>query len=155
MNTVAAARRSMLAFVLVLLVATAADAAGGRHANPELEAMLPAKLGGVVLVVESQVDDFIPNDASLSRSRTQGVRPYNRKARSNRPSSTSKSSSSRRFFSFSDRSPFSSSLTFSRLSSSAVRSFVTRSSSFSNSLEPGSRSGRPSSFSQAAHRFRS
>ena len=54
MNTVAAARRPMLAFVLVLLMAMAGVAAEGRHANPELEAMLPAKLGGVVLVVESQ-----------------------------------------------------------------------------------------------------
>jgi hypothetical protein len=46
--------RPMLAFVLALLVATIAAAAQGRHADPELEAMLPAKLGGVVLLVESQ-----------------------------------------------------------------------------------------------------
>lgn len=46
--------RPMLAFALALLVATMAAAAEGRHADPALEAMLPARLGGVVLVVESQ-----------------------------------------------------------------------------------------------------
>src|SRR5262245_33889007 len=50
----AASWRPMLAFALALLVATTVAAAESRHADPELEALLPAKLGGVVLVVESQ-----------------------------------------------------------------------------------------------------
>jgi hypothetical protein len=50
----AAIWRSIAVFVLTLLIAMAPAAAEGRHADPELEAMLPAKLGGVVLVVESQ-----------------------------------------------------------------------------------------------------
>jgi hypothetical protein len=44
----------VLAFALAMLILTSAASAQGRHADPDLEALLPGKLGGVVLVVESQ-----------------------------------------------------------------------------------------------------
>lgn len=44
----------IFAFVLALLMAMSEAAAEGRHADRDLEALLPAKLGGVVLVIESQ-----------------------------------------------------------------------------------------------------
>jgi hypothetical protein len=46
--------RRILAFAVALLAATTIAAAESRHADRALEALLPAKLGGVVLVVESQ-----------------------------------------------------------------------------------------------------
>ncbi len=43
-----------VAFVLAACGASAAAIAQGRHADPELEALLPTTLGGVALTVESQ-----------------------------------------------------------------------------------------------------
>jgi hypothetical protein len=42
------------AFALLLLLWAPPALAAGRHVDPELEALLPATLGGVVLIVESQ-----------------------------------------------------------------------------------------------------
>jgi hypothetical protein len=55
---------SLVACVLLLLMATIDAAAEGRHADPQLEAMLPVKLGGVVLVVESQAGTDLATDSA-------------------------------------------------------------------------------------------
>jgi hypothetical protein len=47
------ARIFLIAVIAAASVAAPVDAQG-RHADPELEALLPATLGGVVLIVESQ-----------------------------------------------------------------------------------------------------
>ena len=48
-------RTTLLALLVVALVLQASPAgAGGRHADPELESLLPTTLGGTALTVESQ-----------------------------------------------------------------------------------------------------
>jgi hypothetical protein len=71
----------ILLVALVLAVSpahlTAAAVAGGRHADPELEALLPTTLGGVALIIESQAGTDLATEsaafdaflASLGRTR--------------------------------------------------------------------------------------
>ena len=49
-----AAAATSSAMASVAPVVTAAALAGGRHADPQLEALLPTRLGGVALTIESQ-----------------------------------------------------------------------------------------------------
>ena len=48
------AARLVLVLVVILAAGIGAALAGSRHADPELEALLPATLGGVALTIESQ-----------------------------------------------------------------------------------------------------
>jgi hypothetical protein len=66
-----------VAFVLAACGAAASAIAQGRHADPELEALLPTTLGGVTLTVESQAGTDLATEsaafdaflASLGRTR--------------------------------------------------------------------------------------
>ena len=46
--------RLVLVFVVALAIGVASALAAGRHADPDLEALLPTTLGGVALTIESQ-----------------------------------------------------------------------------------------------------
>jgi hypothetical protein len=69
--------RPLLALVLVLTASIASALAGGRHADPNLEALLPETLGGVALTRESQAGSEVGTQsaafdaflASLGKSR--------------------------------------------------------------------------------------
>ena len=70
--------KRFLTFITFVTMASIGLAAGGRHADPELEALLPKTLGGRTLVIESQAGSELSTDsapfdaflASLGKSRT-------------------------------------------------------------------------------------
>lgn len=58
--------KSLLTAALLVLSVTAPAVAQGRHADPELEALLPTTLGGAVLIIESQAGtDLATKSAAL------------------------------------------------------------------------------------------
>src|SRR5262245_47798828 len=66
-----------IAFIVIVLTACiwfgTPASAQGRHADPELEALLPTALGGVALIVESQVGTELATDSTAFDAFLEGL----------------------------------------------------------------------------------